>query len=573
MLDNSYEIVGRIVVKDAAQPGAESVKKRLKEVEDRAGLVGNNITNMLGGAFRRVAALGAGLFMGGALATAGRELIGINSGLEQANVGMASLFNAQAGVPMAASLQLARREVAGLREDARKGVGELSDYTSAYQGALGLALPLGASLSQVRTLTRTGLAAGFAMQGDRGLQNAPLDIQQALAGQVGDRTTPIVMAALRAAGITEGAYRKLDPSKRIDTLITAFGRFEPGVEMMGRTWSAQMSTLKDNVRELLGRVSQPLFDRWSESLRGVNKWIERNYTTLEGFATRWGRSMLSVWNTMVGNARTYLGLVSAAALVSVASPALGAARGAMGSLGPAGASGAALAPVLSSLAVPLGAVAVAGLAVYAALRTWPGLFDDLSKRADRLVSSLAGIPAAFDALTSAGSALAGVGWVVVEGVGVWLDYLSVITGSITVMVATLGLASQMMGAYLEGFKVMFEKRSFSAGVKRTDELLDAANARWVETLKGAAKNTQMGAAIFGEDPYLSAYGTKHGAEVRSTSPGVTAQKPPNNFYGPITFQLTTEINEDPVRVMVAFEEGADRLSRFKRSTSGNFGDL
>jgi hypothetical protein len=317
---DDYEIVSRIVVRDAAGPGAESVQRRLAEVERSGERVGRSITQALGGALAGVAG-GVGL---GFLA---RGLVRINAEIQSAEVGLATLFAANYGVGAADALGIARDSLAGLRQDAAAGVGELADYLRTFQTVLGPGLQLGATTDVLRELTRNALAAGYALRGQQGMATVGFDAQQALTGQVGDRTTPIVMQALQAAGITAEAFRALDPAERVEALNRGFATFSTGVSLMGQTWDAQMSTLKDTITDRLRDVTRPVFDRWSDQLRGANAWLEAHRDILTDIAGRVGDRLLTLWDALIQSAGVYAAILAGAAALQIVPGAAGALGG------------------------------------------------------------------------------------------------------------------------------------------------------------------------------------------------------------------------------------------------------
>lgn len=578
MDNNEYAIVGRIVARDATSPGTTSATKGLQAVEDKARSVGWNIQGFLGRAF---AVMGGGAIVGGAV----RGMIGLNTEIESAQSALTGLFMSQTGASLKQAFQVSRQELRGLRADAAAGVGELSNYMGTYQAAASVGLPLGASLTDLRELTRNAIAAGDIYRpGGEGMQLAGLDIQQALTGQVGDRTTPIVMAALRASGTSAEAFRALRPEERINALNTAFAVYAPAVEMMGRTWSAQMSTLQDNTKELIRTVTAPLFASWTDSLRRANEWIKEHRGELTSIAEVWGARILRIWDHVISHARTYLGLLVAAAAVQAAPTVIGAARGAGGALGRAGAGVrgllsdpfgfasvfagvggganavagpgmiAALRGALagfSRLAGPVALVAVAATSAYGALAEFPSLLAFLADSGRYVIESFSGLADAFGTLTQSGSALNYVGAALVATFG----GLGYVIGGVVRVIGSLAIGlGVIFGILGEGMGIVYGaiNGNGSAVVNGTDRMAallvnaqDQLGQLWLGGANSGVQGEQTGK--------IADLPTKKGGD------NIT------NINGPMTFQLRTEINADPARVMVAWEEGADTLTRFRTS--------
>ncbi len=192
--------------------------------------LGSAIGASVGGAFQTAFAMAAGATGVGLMA---RGVMGLHSEINEAEVGMASLISALTGKDIGTSLRIARQQVAGLKEDAAKGAGELGNYTQGFQKILGPARAAGASLKEIRELNKQALAAGFALRGAEGLMLAPMDVMQALTQGVGERTTPIVNQLLGAIGMTNKEFNKLAKRERFEALMKAFGTMEEGAALMG----------------------------------------------------------------------------------------------------------------------------------------------------------------------------------------------------------------------------------------------------------------------------------------------------------------------------------------------------
>lgn len=464
---SDYVVRARFVVKDDSGDGMKSAGDKVEGLRSSIFDLGSTVTRVLG-------ALGVSVGLG----TLARGIISLNGGLQEANAGMATLLSANYGMEGIEALKLARGIVGDLRKDAAVGVGELSDYMGGLQTIMGPGLRTGASLQQLRELTRNMLTAGNALRGQEGMGLAAFDVQQALMGQVGDRTTPIVMQALGAAGITADAFRKLRPEERIGTLNSAFGVFAEGAKLMGQTWGAQMSTFQDQLKELARTATSPLFDRWSEQLKRANEWLAKNQDRLEAIAGKIGDKLVALWDHLVERAGTYATLVGAAGTAPMfrgagaglmAGTAAGAGmleRGRLGLakflfpaqtayfMGGGGMSGAgagasalfgSLGQLLSKLAWPLAIVTTAFLAIKGALTEFQGPTLFLLAQWEHLMNGLTLLGDSFGMLTAKGSVLnlVGAGLVGLAGILVWvLDKGVRIIG---VFVAGLGVFFRLIG--------------------------------------------------------------------------------------------------------------------------------
>lgn len=571
---DDYEIATRLVVDDAVDRGVGSAQRKLNAFEQSGLAMSSRLSSIFGGMF-------AGALGGAGVGALARGVIGVNSAIQEANAGMATLFSGLAGMDIGSALSLARSEVQGLREDAARGVGELENYRDAYQMLLGPGLAGGASLQQLRELTRNSLAAGFAMRGGAGLTQAPMDIVQALTSGVNDRQTPIALAALKAVGVTAEKFRQMNTVQRIETLNKAFGAFSEGVELMGQTWDARMSTLRDGVKNLFQVATQPLFDRWSEGLERANGFIERHQSTLNQIATQMGETLVGVWDHLIEQARTYAAIVAGASAYQLVGGAAGVRglgsgnipgigrmaglrndkgqfrsatwrdlfngglSGAAGSIGLRGTMtslGAIMKP-LARLAGPLALVAGLFQAVQGAIGEYPELLAGLASVGGELMSAFGALGEAFGGLTAKGSILNMVGGVLIMALAGLGRVAAGVVRVIAALVEGFGLLARTLGNLV-----------MAIGQAVTGNFLQAK-----KTLSGVVDD---GGATLKRVKELFVDAAKAAGEKPPESPGIGATpKQITNINGPITVEIRADTMEDPARVAMTLSSVLDTLRR------------
>ena len=123
----------------------------------------------------------------GGMALLAREAIKVQVEVQNARVGIASLYNALAKMPMKSALSLAAEDVKDLTKAAAQGAGGLQDYLDAFSLLMGPGFKAGVDRTQMLEMTKNVLTAGFALRGQEGLKLAPLDIVQAMTGSVSER--------------------------------------------------------------------------------------------------------------------------------------------------------------------------------------------------------------------------------------------------------------------------------------------------------------------------------------------------------------------------------------------------
>jgi hypothetical protein len=471
-----------------------------------------------------------------------QQVAGLNSELQQAEFGIATLFSALGKTDFGTAMGGARSWVKLLREDAAKGAGELSDYMRGFQVLLGPVTQGGASLEQVRQLNRMSIAAGGAMQGQTGMRLAPMDIVQALRGGVDEKITPYAMLAVQSAGISKGEFKAMDTQKRVEALIKGFGSFEAAANAFGTTWDARVSQMRDRLKDIARTATQPMFESWTNGLAKANDWLERNKKLVDDIARGAGGMGLAAQERLVQNAPG-VGTATAGLVAGAAG-----ARGGAGVLGALGVSGGALG---IGAAIIGGTIGVLTGALMTAVRTWPGLGERLS--------------GAFGRFT-----------------GAFLHFgetvLNFLQGSM--LVRMLGLTTGMvLTKFLDWTTKFLNALSFFV-----DQVGHFSNYIWLKALEysmpdqgrrdmfGAmAAQTRAVAMAQRENFWKGAQGgvvPNMGLQIPGPKDDSKFELPPvNNFNGPITVKIEAERLDDPNVVAVTMETVLKRLQEHPRSVA------
>jgi hypothetical protein len=560
-----YVVTAQIVAKDASMPGVDAVGSRLAGLERRA----LNFGSFLARGFAVVAG-GAGL--GGIL----RGIVSLNSSLDESQRGMATLFTAFTGAPIEQSFGRARGVVRALATDAKKGVGELSNYVEGFQKIFG-ATGGKASDKLVRELTKNSLAAGFALRGDEGLRLAPMDIAQALSGGVSRTETPIVMTALQSVGVSSAKFNAMKMAEKLETLNKAFAGFGPGVELMGKSWSAQFSTLTDNLKDLARSATGPLFERWTDALRRMNGWLERNSDRITTLANTVGGRLAAAWEQVLGHMREAaalslaMGVGKAAAGVAAAGPDLlssisglrfrgeggkfrktewgdllsGAGLKGLGSAG----IGKAVAALTSAapMLLLIGVVAGGFMALFSAMEHYPELTNLLSRDFGSLGAHLGMLVASLARLFGFMPNVTGVFDAIGIGIGLFLDGLTILADDL-VKIATF--ITRLVEGAVDSIRM-------SAAVWGAVLSGDFQRAGAIATANSSLSKARLGYA-------LAAFG-EPGAKVGGAAPGETEMPVAtgNTYIDKVEVAVKAEVNEDPARVGVAWGEFLGHLDRYR----------
>lgn len=549
-----YTIKARIVAEDATGPGTRDATRNVERVITTTNSLGSSMSRLFG-------------LMGGAygLGRMGQGFVGVNTEIQDATNGLATLYNAMTGTDMGRAFRVAQQDVAALRKDAREGIGELTDYLQGYQRILGPGMSAGASTETLRELNRNAIAAAGAL--GRPLEQAGFDVVQALTSGAHDRTTPIVEAALAAIGMTDAAFNRLPVAQRIEELNRAFGAFGPGVELMGRSWTAQTSTFVDHLKNAVRLVSAPLFERWSEQLRRANGWLERNQEQIESIATTWGARMVRMWDTLIQRAGTYaaivaagyaapqvLGMMAPGGLAGRAQSAGGAIMaglrdplGMSAMLGAPNATPGIIAMVetgmasLARLAGPIAIVTTGILAIRGSMREFGGVTEYVVSAWGRLLGAFGALGLGFDSLTAKGSVLNILGAGLLGTFGGVIDVLGLLVRGLASLAVGLGLVLQVIG---DGMKAIYYVSTGNlAAASQIDVMgrLDAANTA-LKDIWTFSDGAQPAAP--------EAVGTE---KLNVKGNGNTI------INGPVSLSIKAEINDDPNRTIIAVGKAFDKL--------------
>ncbi len=583
-----FKIRARIVAVDDTRAGMSSISRGMDQLEGKAQATGLSISRFLGGAF---ALLGGGAVLG----AAARGVVGLQTEIQNAEGALATLFIALEGLDEAEAIALAKQQIDELSRAAASGVGGLQDYTSAFQMLFAPTRAAGATFEQIQSFTAQSLTAAAAMNKELG--QAPLDIVQALQMGINDRMTPIAKSALEAFNKLEGVttltaeqFNKLTTSAKMDVLAQGFGAFAKGAALMGQQWDAQIETLFDGVKRILRTVTAPIFERWSESLRTVNLWLEKNEGAIEKIARDAGVQLLDFFDEAIDKARTLAAITAGiliaeqaksslgggAALSQIAPliPGAGPVRGVRGGFAktsgftsPMVAIGNLLG-VIARLAGPAALLALAFVAVDGAMSEFPSFFKDLASEAAFAMESAILLAKSLGSLGSEGSALNLIGLALIlplRGLGTVLGVMARVVGIAVEGINLLLLALGDLARF--AFFIAGDLLAIATGGDRegnfaaTMERMNAASISRGESVDRI--NRLLGRGRKAEEKEEA-----EGALDKRLDKGAEGKGDVNINVANMTINAKTELNEDPTRVVKVFGEVVEDLSRFRRQPRG-----
>jgi len=571
---DSYVIRARIVAEDATAPGARSAVRRIKDVEREAESASSKIGGLFGRAF---ALIGGAAVFGGAV----RGIVGLNAEAQNARFTLASLFSANTGDTMTASLRIAKGELGTLREMAAVGAGELSDYSGAF-GTLFLPLRnAGADLDRINKLIGQTVAIGaLEGRGSEGMALAAFDVQQAMTVGLGQRTTPIINKVIAGIGETTESFNALSKEARMAVLETAFKRYDGAITAMGATWEARMSTFRDNIKGIARTLTEPLFERWSTGLSNANAYLAKNKDQLKEIAEKWGSRLVRVWDHLVERAGTYAAIVAATGALLVAPSIAGSVKGTRGAIGTtvsnayqnarflsanAGGGAAAFAAggkgflsvigqALSKIAIPIAIVTTAIFALKGGLEEYPGVLLFIKDQAKALMDTFGTLSDSFALVTGHASALNMVGAVLGGVFGALLWVVDKVVIGIGLLVAGFSAFLGVLGGTLKalfGF-LTGDSGLGKRGLTEAQRSVESSGQTISDLLFGKNNN-----GIFGEQ--TGPNGETLGANGMPVNKGGDT----NVNIANMKVEVKAEANADPARVAVAFGEVLNHVTKYR----------
>ena len=272
-------------------PDAQSTEAEKRKLRDRIKLLrqftgelrkSNNTANRVSFTFRRLFGILAAFAAARAIIRGFRslisELIRFNASIEQAELGVATLFTAVGDVRhatgaavdatqgLALAQREARRQVALLRRDALKTAATFENLLETFQIAIAPGLQAGLGLDQIRNFTIQISRAAAAI----GLQQNQLaeEIRSILQGTIQARTTRIAVAL----GITNEDIRNAkEAGVLFEFLSDRFEAFTAAGEETLNTFNAITTNLRDAFLQLIGAGGIEFFDNLKRSLQELRE--------------------------------------------------------------------------------------------------------------------------------------------------------------------------------------------------------------------------------------------------------------------------------------------------------------
>lgn len=312
-MGTTYTVVIDMSTKGNLAPGADRARGKLVGADHAAGQFMRSLQSMgsrvmrpldaVAGKMFEVGSMAAKVGIAGAFGLATYGVVKYNNELEKTKIQLGALFTANgASSNIYKGLDMAGATMKQMRKDAASLPGEFSDLMNIYTMIATPGFKAGADKDQLRGLAAKAMATGATV-------GMPLDqVAREFAMLIEGRAGAHNVFGMRVAGLggdKAAEFNKLKPEERLKRISSELDRFAPAIEIYKTSFEGMSTTLADNAKSLLGKVTEPLFNRVKSSLMYINDWFDGNEGYLKtkadaigsklAYAFDAGKSALQEW--------------------------------------------------------------------------------------------------------------------------------------------------------------------------------------------------------------------------------------------------------------------------------------
>ncbi len=283
-----------------------SVGRSLDALGGKLASFGGAIADAFTGAVEHVGSLAAAVGavgVGAALAAVTYGAGHLNNELEQTNLSLAAIFQAQGYTAnFTDALGLASDEVAKMKSDVKSLPGDLGQLAGIMKTIATPGAQAGLTPDAIRELSGRAMLVG-------GIEQLPpelvaRELAQLLSGRAGAHN--ILGTRLGLIGGRAQSFNAESASARAADIGKEFDRFGPAAAAFGESFFANWTTLKDNVKyTLLAPTTLPLFESVKRTVKDINGWFDENKTYVAIWADyagdrlasafEWGKTEIREW--------------------------------------------------------------------------------------------------------------------------------------------------------------------------------------------------------------------------------------------------------------------------------------
>lgn len=312
-MGTTYSVVIDMSTKGNLGHGADHARAKLVGADQAAGQFMRSLQSMgsrvmrpldaVAGKIYEVGSMAAKVGIAGAFGLATYGVVKYNNELEKTRIQLGAIFTANgASSTIYKGLDMAGATMRQMRKDAAALPGEFSDLMNIYSMIATPGFKAGADKDQLRGLASKAMATGATV-------GMPLDqVAREFAMLIEGRAGAHNLFGMRVAGLggdKAAEFNKLKPEDRLKRISSELDRFAPAIEIYKTSFEGLSTTLADNAKVVLGKVTGPLFGKVKSSLMYINDWFDGNESYLKtkaqaigsklAYAFDQGKSALKEW--------------------------------------------------------------------------------------------------------------------------------------------------------------------------------------------------------------------------------------------------------------------------------------
>jgi hypothetical protein len=274
---------------DTHQKKVSDLHRSASILGDAFGKAGSSIAGAFGAAFHAVESVAVGIAkigVAGAFAAASYGVLTLNKDLENTEIALGSLFNANGATKnFNDGLLLAKSTMKELRKVAAEMPGEFKDAANTFQMLAGPGFKGGLNTKQITSMTAKTMAASAVNK--VGFNIGAREIAAILEGHA---TSANVMFRKLPGLPNAKAMNAMPMKERYDVVQKSLDKVAPAevLERYKHSFESLSSTLSSNAKEFLANATNPMFERVKTMLEYVNNWYDTNQGKVTSWANRIG---------------------------------------------------------------------------------------------------------------------------------------------------------------------------------------------------------------------------------------------------------------------------------------------
>jgi hypothetical protein len=229
----------------------------------------------------------------GGLALAVHGVASLNNELEQTQISLGAVFNAQGYYStFEDGFKRATGEVAAMRKEVMKLPGTFNELAEIMTTIASPASQTGMNIDQMRKLAEQTMLTAAVLKVPQDM--AAREMAMLLSGRAGAHN--VLGTRLGLVGGEAKKFNEEDPSKRFADLETRLNRYSGAADRFALSFKANETTLKDNALFFEQLATKPLFDAVNRSLATANTWIDSHREKLSVIADLVGNRIAGYWD-------------------------------------------------------------------------------------------------------------------------------------------------------------------------------------------------------------------------------------------------------------------------------------